>query len=140
MAIRDVMTRGVQVVAPDDDVTSAAVKMAEKDIGFIPVCDGERLVGVLTDRDVTVRAIARGLDPKSTPVRDVMTPQVTWCFEDEDIERTAQLMKDQHLRRILVVDRNKRLVGVVALGDLATLQQGQSTDVLTSVSEAPPNK
>ena len=140
MAIRDLMTRGVQVVKPNDSLLAAAQKMADLDIGFLPVCEGERLVGALTDRDITVRATARGLDPQKTTVSEVMTTDVTYCTEEEDIDRTARLMKDKQLRRVLVVDAKKKLVGVVSLGDLARQQEGQSADVLESVSEAPPTK
>jgi CBS domain-containing protein len=140
MPIKDLMTRGVEVIRPDEPVAVAAQKMAERDIGFLPVHDGERLLGALTDRDITVRATARGLDPNKTQVMDIMTKEVTYCYEDEDIERTAQLMKEHQLRRVLVVDRTKKLVGVVALGDLAQEQLGRSADVLESVSQAPPNK
>jgi CBS domain-containing protein len=140
MAIKDLMTHGVEAVKPDETVAAAATKMAERDIGFLAVCDGERLVGALTDRDITVRAVARGLDPNQTAVSDIMSGEVTWCFDDEDIERTAQLMKEKQLRRVVVVDRDTRLVGVVSLGDLARQQEGQSADVLESVSAAPPNR
>ncbi len=140
MAIRDLMTRGVEVVKPDDNLVAAAKKMADLDIGFVPVCDGERLVGALTDRDITVRATAEGRDPQTTKVSEVMSPDVTYCMEDEDIDQTARRMKEKQLRRVLVVDRDKKLVGVVSLGDLARQQEGQSADVLESVSEAPPTK
>jgi CBS domain-containing protein len=139
MAIRDLMTRGVQVVKPNDSVINAAKKMAELDIGFLPVCEGDRLVGALTDRDITVRATARGLDPDKTQVSEVMTTDVTYCTEEDDVDRTARLMKDKQQRRVLVVDARKKLVGVVSLGDLAR-QTSQSGDVLESVSDAPPNK
>jgi len=134
------MTRGVEVVKPDDNLVAAAKKMADLDIGFVPVCDGERLVGALTDRDITVRATAEGRDPQTTKVSEVMSPDVTYCMEDEDIDQTARRMKEKQLRRVLVVDRDKKLVGVVSLGDLARQQEGQSADVLESVSEAPPTK
>jgi CBS domain-containing protein len=140
MAIRDLMTRGVQVVKPNDSLLAAAKKMADLDIGFLPVCEGERLVGALTDRDITVRATARGLDPQKTTVGEVMSTDVTYCTEEEDIDHTARLMKDKQLRRVLVVDAKKKLVGVVSLGDLARQQEGQSADVLEHVSEAPPTK
>jgi CBS domain-containing protein len=140
MPIRDVMQPGVEVIHPGDCLKDAATKMAERDIGFLPVCEGDSIVGALTDRDITLRATARGLDPNSTLVREVMTEQVTYCFEDEDIDRAGQLMKEARLRRVIVVDRDKRLVGVVSLGDLASRQQSQSSEVLESVSQAPPNK
>jgi CBS domain-containing protein len=140
MAIKDLMTCGVEVMRPNETVMTAAKKMAERDIGFLAVCDGDRLIGALTDRDITIRAVARGLDAAKTRVQDVMTKELTYCYEDEDIEHTAQLMKEKHLRRVVVVDRNTRLVGVVSLGDLARQQESQSAEVLESVSGAPPNR
>ena len=140
MAIKDVMTRGVKVVGPEDPIQLAAQRMADEDIGFVPVCDGERLVGVITDRDLAIRAVAKGADAAGTRVREVMTDEVTWCFEDEDVDRTAKLMKENDIRRVVVVSRDKKLVGVVALGDLAQKQPGHSDDVLGDVSDAPPNK
>jgi CBS domain-containing protein len=140
VAIRDLMTRGVEIVKPDDNLVTAAKKMADLDIGFVPVCEGERLVGALTDRDITIRATAEGRDPQQTKVSEVMSPDVTYVMEDEDIDQTARRMKDKQLRRVLVVDKNKKLVGVVSLGDLARQQEGQSADVLERVSEAPPTK
>ncbi|HEY2748852.1 MAG TPA: DUF1360 domain-containing protein [Polyangia bacterium] len=138
--IKDVMTRDVKVVRPDDSIQVAAQRMAEEDVGFIPVCDGERLVGVITDRDLAVRAVAQAVDAANTAVRDLMTEEVTWCFDDEDVSHTAELMKRHDIRRVIVVDRNKRLVGVVALGDLARGQPGHSEEVLQDVSDAPPQK
>jgi CBS domain-containing protein len=139
MPVKDMMTTDVTVIGPDETVAAAAAKMAQEDIGFLPVCDGERVIGAITDRDITVRGVAVGCDVKRTRVRDVMTADITYCFEDDDVEKTAHLMRQNQIRRIIVVDRDKKLVGVVALGDLARQQQGQSADVLEAVSEAPPN-
>ena len=139
MPIKDLMSCDVEVVGPSDSIAQAAAKMWREEVGFLPVCDGERLVGTLTDRDITVRATARGLDPNETRVGEVMTAEVAWCYEDEDIARVIQLMKEKQIRRIPVVSRDKRLTGVVALGDLARQQESQSADVLESVSQAPPN-
>lgn len=120
MQLRQVMTRDVEVVRPDVPIRDAARRMREIDVGPIPVCDGERLVGLLTDRDITIRAVAQGCDPNTTCVRDVMTPDVTCCFEDQDVEQAAALMEQRQIRRLPVLDRNKHLVGIVSLGDLAT--------------------
>jgi CBS domain-containing protein len=139
VSIKQLMTAGVEVVAPDDSIRAAARKMANSDVGFIPVCDGKKLIGVVTDRDIAVRAVAAGKDG-DTAVRDVMTDEVVYCFEDDAVERVARLMKQREIRRVLVVDKSKRLVGVVSLGDLAETTPGESVDVLESVSEAPPSK
>jgi CBS domain-containing protein len=139
MSVKDMMTHEVTVIGPDETIATAAQKMAQEDIGFLPVCDGERIVGAITDRDITVRGVAQGCDVERARVRDVMTSDITYCFEDDDVEKTARLMREHQVRRIVVVNRDKKLVGVVALGDLARQQQGQSADVLEAVSEAPPN-
>jgi len=117
--VNEVMTRGAEVVRPDSTLQEAARKMERLDVGPLPVCDGERLVGMLTDRDITVRAVAQGLDPKTTQVRDAMTPDVVYVFEDQDVGEAANLMERREVRRLVVLDRNKKLVGMVSLGDLA---------------------
>src|SRR5205085_6398609 len=87
--------------------------------GPLPVCEGDRLVGMITDRDIAVRAVAEGYDPWTTKVRDIMTPDLIWCFEDDDVATVSRLMEDKQVRRVLVLDRSRRLVGIVALADLA---------------------
>src|SRR6185295_4755577 len=119
MQIKDVMTRGVEVVRPDETLQQAARKMKSIDVGPLPGCDGERLVGMITDRDIIVRATAEGRDPKTTPVKEAMTPGVVYVFEDQDIEEAALLMRQRQIRRLVVLDNNKRLVGILSLGDLA---------------------
>jgi len=137
MKIRDIMTPGVECVRPDDTLQEAAVKMKELDVGPLPVCDRDRIVGMLTDRDITVRAVAEGRDPKATMVREIMTRDVIHCYEDEDVEDAAHLMQERQVRRILVLDRDKRLVGIVSLGDLAaeTGDPLRIGEVLQDVSE-----
>jgi CBS domain-containing protein len=117
--VREVMTAGVETIAPDATVKSAAVRMETLNIGPLAVCDGERLVGIVTDRDITVRAVASGRDPNTTRVRDVMTTEVVYCSDDQPVEEVAELMKEREVRRLPVLDRDKRLVGIVSLGDLA---------------------
>lgn len=119
MKLRDVMTKRVEVVAPDASLHEAARKMKDLDVGPLPVCDGDRLVGMITDRDLTVRATAEGLDPDEATVRDVMTAEVLYCYEDQDVRDAAQTMQEQQIRRLLVLSREKRLVGIVSIGDLA---------------------
>ena len=89
-------------------------------VGVLPVCDGRRLRGMVTDRDITVRATAAGLAPDTTRVRDIMSDNVWWCFDDDDVDHIVELMSDHQIRRLPVVDHDKHLVGIVALGDLAT--------------------
>ncbi len=119
--IKDIMSRDVEVVRPDDSLQDAAKKMRSHDVGFLPVCDGQRLVGTLTDRDIAVGAVADGKDPKKMKVKDVANPHVAWCFDDQSPDDAAKMMKDKEVRRLMVVDRDsKQLVGVLSLGDLAT--------------------
>lgn len=136
--IRELMTPDVVVVSPDDTLQIAARKMQERDIGFLPVCDGQRLIGTLSDRDITIRAVAEGRDPKSTPVREFASPQPIWCFDDQDVGEAAQRMQEEQVRRLMVLRReDKHLVGVVSLGDLAANGTREiSSEVLESTSPA----
>lgn len=136
--LKEIMTPGVVVVSPDDTLQLAARKMRERDIGFLPVCDGQRLIGTLSDRDITIRAVAEGRDPKSTQVREFSTPQTVWCFDDEEVGRAAEKMQEKQVRRLMVLHRDdKRLVGVVSLGDLAANGTRKiSGEVLESTSPA----
>ncbi|MBS7699870.1 MULTISPECIES: CBS domain-containing protein [unclassified Chelatococcus] len=119
MKVSEVMTRDVRVASPEDTIQQAARIMAEIDAGIVPVGDNDRLVGMLSDRDIAVRAVAQGMDP-STPVGEVMTRDIRYCFDDEDTEEVCHNLADQQIRRIPVVDRAKRLVGILSLGDIAT--------------------
>ena len=136
MRLTQIMTPDVEVVSPNDTLQIAARKMQERDTGFLPVCDGQRLIGTLSDRDITVRAVAAGHDPKATQVREFVTPQTVWCFDDEDVSQAARKMQDKRVRRLMVLHRDdKRLVGVVPLGDLpAHGTQQISREVLASTS------
>jgi CBS domain-containing protein len=137
MRLRDVMTRNVEVIPPDASVEQAAERMKALDVGVLPVCDGERLVGMLTDRDITLRATAAGRDPRRTKVSEAMTPDISYCFEDQDVKEAAQLMEQRQIRRLVILSRDKRLVGIVSLGDLAveTRDEKLSGEVLKEVSE-----
>ena len=119
MQVKDVMTRGAECVDPDATLQEAAQKMKGLDVGPLPVCDNNRLVGMLTDRDITVRAVAEGKDPRTTRVRDAMTEGIAYCFEEDDVADAARLMKERQIRRLVVLNRDKRLAGIVSLGDLA---------------------
>ena len=121
--VADVMSREVKLVSPDDNVRQVAQIMREADTGILPVAEGDRLIGMLTDRDVTVRLVAEGRDPGQTKVRDVMTADIRYVFEDEDLEHVAENMAEQQVRRLPVMNRQKRLVGVVSLGDMAKGRQ-----------------
>lgn len=118
MLVSEIMTRDVRLAAPDWSIREAAQTMASIDSGFMPVADNDRLVGTITDRDIAVRAVAEGMGPE-TKVRDVMSKDVKYCFEDEKVSEVARNMADIQVRRLPVVNRDKRLVGVISLGDLA---------------------
>jgi CBS domain-containing protein len=117
--VADVMSHDTRLVGPDDTVQQATRLMRDEDTGVVPVGEGDRLVGIVTDRDVALRLVAEGKDPARTKVRDVMTQEVKYVFEDEDLGHVADNMAEQQVRRLPVVNRNKRVVGVISLGDLA---------------------
>jgi CBS domain-containing protein len=120
MIVADVMTRGVECIDPENSLVEAARKMKKLDIGIVPVCgDDEKLVGMLTDRDIVVRALADDRDIHETKVRDIMTPHVVSCQQDQPVEHAAHLMREHQIRRLVVLEQNKRLIGIVSLGDLA---------------------
>lgn len=119
MKIRECMTEDVRIAKPEATLRDAAMAMATLDVGLLPVTDGSRLIGMVTDRDIAVRGVAMGMDPDS-PIGNVMTTDVKYCFDDEDVAEVLENMGDIQVRRLLVLDRDKRLVGIVSLGDLAT--------------------
>ena len=133
MQIKDVMTRNVEVIRPDAPLQQAAEMMSRLNVGSLPVCDGERLLGMITDRDITVRATAVGGDPGSFAVREAMTPDVAYCYEDDDVAQAAIVMEERRIRRLPILSRDKRLVGIVALGDLAV--DAKYEDVAGEVTE-----
>ena len=139
MNIASVMSRDVQLVNPDDTIRNAAALMKKVDAGLLPVADEDKLVGMITDRDIAVRAVAEGKGP-DTKVRDAMTREVKYCFEDEDVAHVAENMAELQVRRLPVMNRDKRLVGIVSLGDLAV--EGGDEDLagrtLEQISEPAP--
>lgn len=138
MRIENAMTRGVECVRPDDSICQAAQRMAELDVGALPVCGpNDKLVGMITDRDITIRATAGSRDPDSTPVRDIMTPKVVCCFADQDITEAARLMEERQVRRLAVLDNDNRLVGILSLGDVAVRVHDDrlSGEALEKISE-----
>lgn len=116
--LKDVMKRDVKVIGPDATLEEAAALMRDEDFGMLPVGESDQMIGTLTDRDIAVRAVAEGM-PCDTQVREVMSEEVIWCYEDETVERGAQKMSEHQVRRLPVLNRDKRLVGIVSLGDLA---------------------
>jgi CBS domain-containing protein len=118
MKISSVMSRDVQLIKPDDTIRSAAALMKKIDAGLLPVTENDKLVGMITDRDIAIRGVAEGKGPDAK-VRDAMSPEVKYCFEDEDVTHVAENMAELQVRRLPVMNRDKRLVGIVSLADLA---------------------
>ena len=134
MQVREIMSKDVKIASPKDTIQKAAKLMKQVDCGSLPVGENDRLIGAITDRDIAVRGIAKGKGPK-TAVRDVMTNDVQYCFDDEDIAHVARNMGEQQIRRLPVVDREKRLVGILALADITAAQEGgPASDALEGIS------
>lgn len=135
MKVCDAMTTSVQLCTPQDTLKDAAEAMMSLDVGLLPVTDGDRLVGMISDRDIATRGVALGLGPDS-PVQSVMTEEVKYCFDDQELEEVTQNMGDIQVRRLPVLNRDKRLVGIIALGDIARARAGDGTaEALSQISE-----
>src|SRR4051812_27819506 len=119
MKVKEVMARDVAVVHPDSTLQEAADRMRQLDVDLLPVCDKDRLVGMITDRDITVRSTAEGLDPWTAQVQEAMTADLVCCFEDDDVAEAARQMKERQVRQLPVLDRARHLSGIVSLGDLS---------------------
>jgi CBS domain-containing protein len=126
MKVCDAMTVEVQLCTPDDTLKDAAEAMMALDVGLLPVTDNERLVGMISDRDIAIRGVAMGRGPDA-PVREIMTRDVKYCFEDQDLDEVTRNMGDIQVRRLPVLDRDKRLVGIIALGDIARSRPSDET-------------
>jgi CBS domain-containing protein len=136
MKVSEIMTRGVQTITPGQTIHEAAAMMARLDCGALLVNQDDRLVGMITDRDITVRAVATGM-PGETPISEVMSGEIRYCFEDEEVREVARNMGDNQLRRLPVLNREKRLVGVVSLGNIAAgRSEHASATVLQGVAQA----
>lgn len=134
-SVADIMSTDVKTIEPQQSLRAAAQLMKQLDVGALPVCDGSRLLGMLTDRDIALRAVAQGLAPDSACVSDVMTPDVAWCAEDDDTDTVMKQMGERQIRRLPVLDKSHRLVGIVALGDLATRQSKPVDETVREISE-----
>ena len=134
MEATEIMTRNVVTVMPDATIREAARLMGDLDVGALPVCDGRRLLGIITDRDIVVRATADGMQPDRTSVRVVMTDDVCWCYEDDPVEEIQQEMSRRQIRRMPVLDGRDRRVGMVNLGDLAEENAPEADRTLRSIS------
>lgn len=137
--IKDVMSRDVQVISPDAPIAEAAKRMRDGDFGMMPVGENDRLVGAISDRDIVVRGLAEGRDGQAK-VRDVMSDRVRWAYEDETVERAALMMAQYQIRRLPVINHDKRLVGILALADVAVKERKTkpATEALCGISEPVP--
>jgi CBS domain-containing protein len=135
MKVKKMMHRNVEWVSPDTPVRTVAKKMRQFDIGAIPVGENDRLIGIVTDRDITVRGVAKGKDVSKLTARDVMTMGVTWCRDTDKAKTAARIMESKRVRRLPVIDANKRMVGMLALGDIShTASQKTTAKVTKAVS------
>ncbi|MDW9888209.1 CBS domain-containing protein [Sinorhizobium meliloti] len=134
MRVSEIMIRDVHLASPNDTITAVARQMAENDIGFMPVGDDDRLIGMITDRDIVVRGVADGMDPQAR-VADIMTTDVKYCFDDDEVDDVARNMGDIQVRRLPVVNHDKQLVGIVSLADAAREQPQMAGTGLKGVTE-----
>jgi CBS domain-containing protein len=125
MKVKDAMTSDVHLTNPNETVQQAASLMASLDAGVLPVGENDRLVGMITDRDIAVKGVARGMGP-DTKIREIMTPDVKYCFADQDLKDVTQNMSDLQVRRLPVLDHDKRLVGIISLGDIAVMKNSKA--------------
>lgn len=132
--LASVMTPSPAALAANESILRAAQMMEELNVGALPICDGERLIGIVTDRDITVRAVAHQLPPEETSVSEAMSEGVQWCYADESVDDAREMMETMQVRRIPVVDREQHLVGIVSLGDLA-VKTGDSEGTLEQISQ-----
>ncbi len=141
MKVREAMTVRAETIDLEDTLRGAARRMRDVGIGALPVCEGDRLVGMITDRDIVVRGVAAGLDPATAKVRDAMTPQVIACSPDDEVVRGAELMRDHAVRRVMVLDADERLLGMLSVDDLAVASRVLAAEVIEasrgSAPEAP---
>lgn len=135
MKIKDVMTKDMNWVSPETTLAQAAQQMKKEDIGFLAIGENDKLVGTITDRDIAIRAVADGMDAKTTTVKQVMTNKMYYCFDDQGVDEICDNMAEIKVRRLPVVNRDKRLVGVVSLGDLSQAKEKSSGEALKHITE-----
>lgn len=141
MLVRESMTKDVELGSPGMTLMEAARKMRDGDFGVLPIGENDRLVGLVTDRDIVVRGIAEGRDPEDTEVREVMSTEVLYCYEDQSLDEVLDNLSDNQIRRLPVLNRQKRLVGILSLGDIAQYgnNSGRTEETLSRISEPPGN-
>jgi CBS domain-containing protein len=129
------MTEAVEIIDPNTTIRDVAKRMRADNIGALPVGENDRLIGMVTDRDIVVRAVAENLSAGNTSARDVMSEHVYWCFDDADVEKAAEIMAEHQVRRLPVINHDKRLVGIVSLADLGRLGESAASKALEGISE-----
>ncbi len=134
MLVKEVMTPKAEWVDPETTLLEATKKMCDKDIGSLLVGENDKIIGMVTDRDIACRGVAQNLNPANTPVRKVMSERIFWCFDDQEIENAAHLMKNKKVRRLAVMNREKRMVGFLSVDDLAHRAHALSGEVLDQVT------
>ena len=134
--LKDLMSRDVKVIDPEMSIGEAAIQMRDGDFGMLPVGEDDRMIGTISDRDIAIRAVAEGKDSE-TKVRDVMSDGIAWAYEDDSVDKAVKIMSEHQVRRLPVVDRDKRLVGIVALGDFAVdvAQLRPAAEALSEISK-----
>jgi CBS domain-containing protein len=132
--VADIMTRSIATVRRDETLRAAAERMREMDVGALPVLDGKALAGMVTDRDITIRGVAAGMIPQESLVSDVMTEEVRYCRAEDSVEQVMAQMGEQQVRRLAVLDAGNEVVGIVALGDIATRQSAHTDETLREIS------
>jgi CBS domain-containing protein len=139
--IKEVMSDNVKCVDPETSIRDVAVLMRDMDVGAIPVCENDRIAGIVTDRDIVVKTLTGEMSPEGASARDVMSSPIVFCFEDEDIGEAARLMEVNQIRRLAVLNHDKRLVGIVSLGDISVMgHENLSGEILQKVSEPPEDR
>ncbi|MES2707893.1 MAG: CBS domain-containing protein [Verrucomicrobiota bacterium] len=141
MKVNEIMTADVVVISPESSIQDAARRLKSLEVGSLPVCNGERLVGMITDRDIAIRAVAEGWDAAGTAVAKCMTPEVRWCYEDEPLEEAGRIMRENQIRRLPIISREKRLVGILSIGDIAiktdeTRKVGETVQAISELAPA----
>jgi len=136
MKVREIMTSNVECLGPEITLKEVAQEMKSLDVGFMPICENDRLVGTVTDRDIVIRAVADGLDMNICKARETMSRDIVYAFEDDDVKTVAEKMREKDVRRILILDRAKRLVGVVSIGDISKVEEKVSGKTLHDIAEA----
>ena len=135
MNVKEVMKANASIVTPSMSVREAAEKMSQEQVGFLPVGEDDRLQGTITDRDIVLKAVSQGKDPQSTHIKDVFTSKLVYCSEDQDLDEVARMMGDNQIRRMPVINADKRLVGVISIGDMAQhLSQDTACKVLSQIT------